>query len=314
MESGWKRHSKNRQSAGISRGNDRDVMSALFFAPIFTPLIYIHFCVWLWTLCRSLVVEGSVIRSWFFLSNHCTVATLAARKRNMKLEPWHALLKTRCWPPSGNPCARSAGHHRPRFPSHFPIYTAWLFGLSGTAIARLQHDDAEAKTAATWTSPRMPHTLVEIFTHAHLPDFKNRNSWAGGGQPARRSSHHVLSEPGHTQRPAAAATTGKEDSIAVRRVRHCEEVGLQEWPLAGRATVPRVLYGIGLHMSLRRRTILSKSLRVPARVALRHSHFSRGQWDRTTGRRFVQEEVRIWWQSRGLESLCLPIWITTFML
>ena len=25
-------------------------------------------------------------------------------------------------------------------------------------------------------SPRMPHTLGEIFTHAQLPDFKNRNS------------------------------------------------------------------------------------------------------------------------------------------
>ena len=126
----------------------------------------------------------------------------------------------------------------------------------------------------------MPHTLAEIFTHAQLPDFKNRNSWAGRGQRARRSSRHVLSEPGHAQWPAllqaAAETTGKEDSIAVRRVRHCKEVGLQEWPLAGRATVPRVLYGIGLRMSLRRRTILSKGLRAPARVALRHSHFSCG--------------------------------------
>ena len=43
---------------------------------------------------------------------------------------------------------------------------------------------------------------------------------------------------------------------------------LQEWPLAGRATVPRVLYGIGLRMSLRRQTILSKSLWAPTRVAL----------------------------------------------
>ena len=167
-------------------------------------------------------------------------------------------------------------------------------------------------------SPRMPHTLAEIFTHAQLPDFKNHNSWAGRRQRARRSSHHVLSEPGHTERPAllqaAAETTGKEDSIAVRQVRHRKEVGLQEWPLAGRATVPRVLYGIGLRMSLRRRTILSKSLRAPARAALRHSHFSRGHWDRTAGRRFVQEEGRISWQSRGLESLCLPICTTTSML
>ena len=49
-----------------------------------------------------------------------------------------------------------------------------------------------------------------------------------------------------SQRPAllqaaAETTTGKEDLKAVRRVRHCKEVGLQEWPLAGRATVPCVL-------------------------------------------------------------------------
>ena len=119
----------------------------------------------------------------------------------------------------------------------------------------------------------MPHTFAEIFTHAQLQDFKNRNSWAGHGQRARRSSHRMLSAPGHAQQPAllqaAAETTGKEDSIAVRRVHHCKEVGLQEWPLAGRATVPRVLYGIGPRMSLRRGMILSKSLRAPARVALR---------------------------------------------
>ena len=56
----------------------------------------------------------------------------------------------------------------------------------------------------------------------------------------------------------ASGSTGKEDLKADRRVRHCKEVGLQEWPLAGRATVPRGLYGIGLCMSLRRRTILKK--------------------------------------------------------
>ena len=68
---------------------------------------------------------------------------------------------------------------------------------------------------------------------------------------------------------AAAETTGVWGrKKAVRRVRHCEEVGVQEWPLAGRATVPRVLYGTGPRMSLRQRTILSKSLPAPARVAL----------------------------------------------
>ena len=58
----------------------------------------------------------------------------------------------------------------------------------------------------------------------------------------------VRSRPAQSQRPAllqaAAETTarnGKEDLKAVRRVCHSKEVGLQEWLLAGRATVPRVL-------------------------------------------------------------------------
>ena len=49
----------------------------------------------------------------------------------------------------------------------------------------------------------------------------------------------------------AGGSTGKEDLKAGRRVRHYKEVGLQEWPLAGLATIPRVLYGIRLCMSLR---------------------------------------------------------------
>ena len=90
--------------------------------------------------------------------------------------------------------------------------------------------------------------------------------------------------------PAAAETTasgstGKEDLEADRRVRDCKEVGLQQWPLAGRATVPRGLYGIGLCMSLRRRTILSKSLRAPAPVDLTIHTFR--TVDRTAGRRFA---------------------------
>ena len=90
---------------------------------------------------------------------------------------------------------------------------------------------------------------------------------------------------------AAAETTasgsiiGKEDLKADRRVRHYKEVGLQEWQFAGGATVPGVLYGIGLCMSLRRRTILSKSLRSPAPVDLTIHTFR--TVDRTAGRRFA---------------------------
>ena len=83
----------------------------------------------------------------------------------------------------------------------------------------------------------------------------------------------------------ASGSTGKEDLKADRRARHYKEVGLPEWPLAARATVPRGLYGIGLCMSLRWRTILSKSLRAPAPVDLTIHTFR--TIDRTAGRRFA---------------------------
>ena len=87
-----------------------------------------------------------------------------------------------------------------------------------------------------------------------------------------------------SQRPAllqaaaqttASGSTGKEDLKADRRVRHYKEVGLQEWPLAGRATIPGVLYGIGLCMSLRRRTILSKVYGRPLPSSLPFTLFAR---------------------------------------
>ena len=88
---------------------------------------------------------------------------------------------------------------------------------------------------------------------------------------------------------AAAETTGsrltgKEYLEVDRRIRHYKEVGLQEWPLAGRPTVKRVLYGIGLCMSLRRRTILSKSLRAPTPTDPTIHTFC--TVNRTAGRRF----------------------------
>ena len=85
----------------------------------------------------------------------------------------------------------------------------------------------------------------------------------------------------------ASGSTGKEDLKADRRVRHYKEVGLQEWPLAGRATVQRVLYGISLCMFLRRRTILSKCLRAPASVDLTIHNFRTVDRIRTAGHRFV---------------------------
>ena len=83
----------------------------------------------------------------------------------------------------------------------------------------------------------------------------------------------------------ASGPTGKENLKADRRVRPYKEDGQQKWPLAGRATVPGVLYGIGHWMSLRRRTILSKKLRAPAPVELTIHTFR--TVDRTGGRRFA---------------------------
>ena len=56
-------------------------------------------------------------------------------------------------------------------------------------------------------------------------------------------SCHVRQRAGPALLQAAAETTGIWGrKKAVRRVRQSKEVGLREWPLAGRATVPRVLY------------------------------------------------------------------------
>ena len=44
-------------------------------------------------------------------------------------------------------------------------------------------------------SPRIHPTLGEIFTHAQLLDFKNRNSWAGSGTASVLVDLHVRSEP-----------------------------------------------------------------------------------------------------------------------
>ena len=104
-----------------------------------------------------------------------------------------------------------------------------------------------------------------------------------GPRPDLSSQPALLQTAAET---TAGGATGKEDLKADRQVRHYKEAGLQEWPLAGRATIPRVLYGISLFMSLsRRRTILSKSLRAPAPVDLTIHTFR--TVDRTAGRRFA---------------------------
>ena len=101
-ESGWKRRSKNCRSTGISRGNHRDVMSAFDFAPIYTPFDQHGFFAFDF---GRFVDRRWLKEVWYapdFLPNHCTVATLAVRKRNTRLEwtnlPWHASQKIRFWP------------------------------------------------------------------------------------------------------------------------------------------------------------------------------------------------------------------------
>ena len=60
--------------------------------------------------------------------------------------------------------------------------------------------------------------------------------------------------------------------------------------------------------------LLSTSLLLPTTLLLASELNSCLSLLPPSGRRFVREEVRIWRQSRGLESLCLPICITAFML
>ena len=123
------------------------------------------------------------------------------------------------------------------------------------------------------------HTHTHAHTHTHTHTYACGNFHACAftrfqkpqqlGRAQIACSCHVRQRAGPALLQAEAETTGIWGrKKAVRRVRHCKKVGLEEWQLAGRATVPRVLYGIGPRMSLRQRTILSKSLPVPARVAL----------------------------------------------
>ena len=116
-----------------------------------------------------------------------------------------------------------------------------------------------------------------------------------------------------SQRPAllqaaaettASGSTGKEDLKADRRVRHYKEVGLQEWPLAGRATA-RLFSTVSVSACLFVQTILFKKFTVArsSRVELTHSHSSHGRQNRRLSFcrcHTVREEVRIGDNRRGL--------------
>ena len=68
---------KERPRTGISRGNDRDAICAFKFAPSRHAFDLHTFLRLTRALCWSLVVEGSVVRSWF-LSNCSTCVPVAA--------------------------------------------------------------------------------------------------------------------------------------------------------------------------------------------------------------------------------------------
>ena len=128
-----------------------------------------------------------------------------------------------------------------------------------------------------------------------ITKFENRNSWAGRARRSPRALQRAEPAPARSQRAVvacklrlklllyASGSTGKEDLKADRRVRHYKEVGLPEWPLAGRAIVPRGLWYRSLYVSSSERFFQNVYGR-PAPVDLTIHTFRKV--DRTTGRRF----------------------------
>ena len=99
---------------------------------------------------------------------------------------------------------------------------------------------------------------------------------------------------------------------------------LQEWPLACQTTVPRVFLGFQFPNINVSSSVKDPFVPAPACVALTIPTLCRqimtnvkcphGRQNRNVSRRFVREGVRIWWQYRGFESLCLPNCTIVFML
>ena len=159
------------------------------------------------------------------------------------------------------------------------------------------------------TSPRMGHTLGEIFTHAQSLNLKNRNSWAGRARRSPRALQRA--EPARSQRAVVACKLRLKLLLA-------DQPAKKTWKLIvefvttkrlvcqnGHSLVEppsRVVYGIGLCMSLRRNDSFKKFTGARSRGS-HHSHFSHGWQNRRSSfcrSRTVREEVRIRWQSRGL--------------
>ena len=167
---------------------------------------------------------------------------------------------------------------------------------------------SDDRPTGSWNtaSPRMPHTLGEIFTHAQLLDFKNRNSWAGPGAANVLVDQHA---------PSCAASwdlISAASAVANCGWNYCWWINwqriLESWSssssllrgwsarMATRWWSHHPARGMSLHVSSS--ATLSKSLRTPAPVDLTIHTFR--TVDGTAGPSFcrcrtVREEVRIWW-------------------
>ena len=89
-------------------------------------------------------------------------------------------------------------------------------------------------------SPITKNAPYGNFHACALTRFQNRNSWAGRRE---RLSPHVLTEPGKKISATSTVASCGWNYYWQRRLESClsSSVGLQEWPLTGWATVPRVL-------------------------------------------------------------------------
>ena len=154
---------------------------------------------------------------------------------------------------------------------------------------------SDDRPTGSWNtaSPRMPHTLGEIFTHAQLLDFKNRNSWAGPGAANVLVDQHA---------PSCAASwdlISAASAVANCGWNYCWWINwqriLESWSssssllrgwsarMATRWWSHHPARGMSLHVSSS--ATLSKSLRTPAPVDLTIHTFR--TVDGTAGRRFA---------------------------
>ena len=165
----------------------------------------------------------------------------------------------------------------------------------------------------------MPHTLGEIFAHAQLLNFKNRNSWAGPGAASVLVDQHVRMQRAETQSQQSALLQTAAETTAGGSTHW--QLAKKTWKLIvefvtakrlvcknGHSLVEppsRVFYTVSVSACLFVGEQLDSFKKFTGARSRRphHSHFSHGRQHRRSSFcrcRTVREEVRIWWQSRGL--------------